>query len=376
MKKMTLYDSFYSPNQSPIVIGREQELALLNSAILEQRNRVVAITGNNATGKTTLWMHLLRTQGVALAKNTEVVYLHRSSDEFPSLYTDTKLVVIEDLSFDFTRETANRIASFIGENIGRQFILVSAFPEFVKEFNPDTHIHLTALPHADSKQFLLRALESILPDGDLAKVARFTQGNPLLLNLVVNHINNGQRNLDALFNLLSQDIKYNPIDRTGELHKSNDPSSLIHVTNDIRIVNERLLDVVQKNNKAIFDLTPRQFEEFVAELMEKRGYRVDLTKATRDGGKDLIIANHADIGNFIFYVECKKYAPDNPVGVNLVRELAGTILADRVTAGIMVTSSYFSPDAINYSNQLKHQLSLIDFLKLKDWINEYSTGLK
>ena len=376
MKKRNLYDSLYSPNQSPIVIGREQELALLNSAILEQSNRVVAITGNNATGKTTLWRHLLRAQELALARCTEVVYLHRSSDEFPSLDTDTKLVIIEDLSFDFTREIASRIASFIGVNKGCQFVLVSAFPEFVKEFNPDTHIHLNALPHADSQQFLLRALKAILPDGDLAKVARFTQGNPLLLNLVVNHINSGHRDLDALFNLLGQDIKYKRIGQTGELHKSNDSSSFIHVANDIRIVNGRLLDVVQKNNKAIFDLTPRQFEEFVAELMEKRGYRVDLTKATRDGGKDLIIANHADIGDFIFYVECKKYAPTNPVGVNLVRELAGTVLADRVTAGIMVTSSYFSPDAINYSNQLKHQLSLVDFLKLKDWINEYGTSLK
>jgi len=110
-------------------------------------------------------------------------------------------------------------------------------------------------------------------------------------------------------------------------------------------------------------------------LWRKGGYKVDLTKATRDGGKDLIIANHSDIGNFIFYVECKKYSPTIPVGVNLVRELAGTVLADRVTAGIMVTSSYFSPDAINYSTQVKHQLSLIDYLKLKDWIHECDSGI-
>ncbi|SFI37730.1 ATPase [Collimonas sp. OK307] len=376
MRKHNLYDIFDNLNRFPIVVGRENELELLNSAILNQRKRVVAITGNNATGKTTLWMQFLRNHGVELAKNTEAVYLHRSSDEFPPLNKDTKLVVLEDLSFDFTREISGRISSFIKENQNKQFILVSTFSDFVKEFNPEAHIHLNALPHAGSQQFLLQALETMLPDGDLAKVAHFTQGNPLLLNLVVNHINNGSKNIDALFKLLSEDIKYRSIDQIGEIRKSIEQPNFIHVANDIRVINGKLLEAIQRNHKAIFDLTPRQFEQFVAELMEKRGYRVDLTKATRDGGKDLIIANHVDIGNFIFYVECKKYAPINPVGVNLVRELAGTVLADRVTAGIMITSSYFSPDAINYSNQLKHQLSLIDYLKLKDWINECDTSFR
>jgi len=375
MRKHHLYDIFYSHNRSPIVVGREDELELLNSAILRQSKRVVAITGNNATGKTMLWMHFLRTAGLELAKNTEVVSLHRPSNEFPQLGEETKLVVLEDLSFDFTRELSSRISSFIKENKNRQFILVSAFSDFVEEFNPEAHIHLNALPHAGSQQFLLRALETMLPDGDLAKVARFTQGNPLLLNLVVNHINNGNKDIDALFKILSENIKYKSINQIDEVRNSIEQPSIIHVASDIRVVNGKLLEAIQRNHEAIFDLTPRQFEEFVAELMEKRGYRVDLTKATRDGGKDLIIANHADIGNFIFYVECKKYSPTNPVGVNLVRELAGTVLADRVTAGIMVTSSYFSPDAINYSNQLKHQLSLIDYLKLKDWIHECDSSL-
>ena len=118
----------------------------------------------------------------------------------------------------------------------------------------------------------------------------------------------------------------------------------------------------------MYQLTSRQFEEMVAELMTNRVYNVDLTKATIDGGKDLKIANHVDIGNFIYYLECKRYSPTKPVGVNLVRELAGTISVDRVTAGIMITSSYFSPDAIEFSEKIRHQMSLIDYVKLKEWL--------
>jgi len=367
MTNRTPYNFVFGEDRTPIFIGREQELESLNSAILDKKHSVIAITGNNATGKSLLWMHFLRTQGIELANNTEVISIHRSSDSFPKLNKNTRLVVVEDLSLDFSREIFGRISSLMTEGSERQFILVSAFPEFVGKFNPETHIHLHALPHSGSQQFLLSALEQILPDQDLAKISAFTQGNPLLLHLVANHINRGERDIDKLFRLLGDEIRYRS---TAVVDSSIETPQLIQVATDIRLVNGRLLDVIQKNHRAIYDLTPRQFEEFVAELMEKRGYRVDLTKATRDGGKDLIVANHHDIGNFIFYIECKKYAPSNPVGVNLVRELAGTVLADRVTAGIMVTSSYFSPDAVIFSSQLKHQLSLVDFLKLKDWINE------
>ena len=367
MNNRTAYSPVYGNYRVPIVIGREQELESLRSAILEKKHSVIAITGNNATGKTLLWMHFLRTQGAKLANSTEVISIYRSSSSFPKLKDNTKLVVVEDLSFELSSEISGRISSLMSEENERQFILVSAFPDFVEKFNPETHIHLHALPSSGSQQFLLSALEHLLSDRDLAKITAFTQGNPLLLRLVANHINHGEKDIDRLFRLLGEDIRYRaPVAVDSPI----ETPQIIQVATDIQLVNGRLLEAIQKNHRAIYDLTPRQFEEFVAELMEKRGYRVDLTKATRDGGKDLIIANHRDIGNFLFYVECKKYAPSNPVGVNLVRELAGTVLADRVTAGILVTSSYFSPDAIVFSNQLEHQLSLVDYLKLKDWINE------
>ncbi|UPT69323.1 MAG: restriction endonuclease [Flavobacterium sp. JAD_PAG50586_2] len=141
-----------------------------------------------------------------------------------------------------------------------------------------------------------------------------------------------------------------------------------HIVTDIRIVNNDILNLLKRSPDDVYNLTPRQFEETVAELMVRRGYNVELTQQTKDGGKDLIIANQRDIGNFLYYLECKKFAPNRPVGINLVRELAGTVSVDRVTAGIMVTSSYFSPEAIQFSEKIKHQMSLIDYVKLKEWL--------
>ncbi|MGF7078920.1 restriction endonuclease [Mucilaginibacter sp. UYCu711] len=140
------------------------------------------------------------------------------------------------------------------------------------------------------------------------------------------------------------------------------------IITDLRFVNQRLLDRIGRKPEAIRHLTPRQFEELVAELYEERGYHVQLTQQTRDGGKDLIIMNRSDIGNFMIYAECKHYAPNRPVGVSVVSDLVGRMSADRATAGMVITSSYFSPDAKVFQSKFEHQMSLIDFVTLSAWM--------
>lgn len=142
------------------------------------------------------------------------------------------------------------------------------------------------------------------------------------------------------------------------------------IITDIRFVNKRIIDRINRQPQAIYQLTPRQFEIMVAELFEERGYKVELTQQTRDGGKDLIILDHREVGNLMIYAECKQYSPNRPVGVNVVSDLVGRMTADRATAGLVVTSSYFSPDAKTFQSKFEHQMTLIDFIKLSKMIEE------
>lgn len=136
---------------------------------------------------------------------------------------------------------------------------------------------------------------------------------------------------------------------------------------DIRIVNN-LIENIYKSPDDIYKLSSRQFEELIAELFIKRGYNVKLTKATKDGGKDLMILEDNILGNHLIYGECKRYSPNRHIGVNLVRELYGTVVADRATAGVLVTSSYFSKEAKIFTEKIKHQMNLIDYNVLKLWL--------
>ena len=137
----------------------------------------------------------------------------------------------------------------------------------------------------------------------------------------------------------------------------------------VTIINDSLLKRVKDDPKIIDKISSREFEEMVCELLDKQGYNVKLTKQTRDGGKDIIVVQKSVLGEFCIYVECKKYNMKNPISVKLVRELYGTIMADNVTAGMIITTSYFTKDAKEYRDKIKHRMTLKDYNDLIQEIN-------
>lgn len=142
--------------------------------------------------------------------------------------------------------------------------------------------------------------------------------------------------------------------------------------NDIRIdvseVNDWMLNELNKNPTDLYQLSSRRFEELVAELLIRKGYDVELTPATRDGGKDIYAARKDDLGSFLYIVECKKYKPTHKVGVNVLRDLYGVLSKERATYGVAVTTSYFSKPAQDFQQELQFKMSLQDFDSIKQWL--------
>ncbi len=371
MKTISIDSTFIPELNYKLMVGREKELDLLRESVIVNQDRIVAISGNNATGKTSLCRVFLNKHKELFNDQVEIIYVYPYHEELPEIRKEIKLVVLEDMSFDNALEIVPKIETYLKSYPQKQFILIGAFTDLLERFNPSVHIHLGALPSSESYQLLLNVLENKLPEKELLKITRLANGQPYILKLIAQYLNENKYDFKEIVKLINENFRYHGILHTtgGILQETS--REFQHLKSDIRVVNESILKKIKSSPTDIYNLNPRQFEEMVAELMINRGYEVDLTKVTRDGGKDLIVANHTDLGNFIYYVECKRYAPNNPIGVNLVRELAGTIYADRVTAGIMITSSYFSPDAIQFSENFRHQISLVDFIKLKEWIKNY-----
>jgi restriction system protein len=138
------------------------------------------------------------------------------------------------------------------------------------------------------------------------------------------------------------------------------------------VADKLTLRLLAQTPSDLLKLSPRQFEELVAELLARDGYEVELTPQTRDGGFDIVAVKHADlIVPQLCLVECKLYSDVHRVGVRPVRQLFGVVSERDASAGLIVTSSSFTKPAIEFQQSVGNRLALRDYGVLKTWLARY-----
>lgn len=118
----------------------------------------------------------------------------------------------------------------------------------------------------------------------------------------------------------------------------------------------------------------RIFEELVAEIFKGFGYSIELTKRTRDGGKDIIALKKRDgLVEEKILIECKHW--EDKIDVNPVRNLIGVAMCQEElpTGIILATTSHFTKDAekIKIYSAIKIELERRDYEDILGWIQEY-----
>lgn len=134
----------------------------------------------------------------------------------------------------------------------------------------------------------------------------------------------------------------------------------------------RLIANILRSPNKVKNLTPRQFEEFVAETLAQLGFtNVILTPRSRDGGKDVIASHQINGIPLSFYFECKKYADDNKIQLETLRTLLGTLAHDarRVNKGVLVTTSTFTKGSKDFILS-ESRLDGKDYEGILGWIDE------
>lgn len=122
---------------------------------------------------------------------------------------------------------------------------------------------------------------------------------------------------------------------------------------------ERAEAILEQHRNHIKNMSHREFEFFVANIFEKLGFTVKITKATRDGGKD-IIATKSDPIPYTLIVECKHWGEEHKVDVSVVRSVYGVQVATQANQSVIVTSSKFTKDAREFAEERKNLMALWD----------------
>src|SRR5437016_3760895 len=152
------------------------------------------------------------------------------------------------------------------------------------------------------------------------------------------------------------------------LRRSQSPERLLMVMDNIGFIKP---DTIQQKADVLCKISPRQFEEVIADLLVGMGMDVELTPATRDGGKDILAYMNTEMGRFLTLVEAKQHNKSRPVGVSLVRNLYGTLIDHQATTGMLVTTSRFAKPAKQFQERHKYQLTLKEYEDVVNWLLQY-----
>ena len=262
------------------------------------------------------------------------------------------IYIFEDFDYEWGQEIG--INQLHYTPLETKFVFISR--QKIKENNNIGFIEISSFSEKEIGQYLMMNLYyTEIIDIYYRKLIRETNGNPALVSAIVNILNK-----DTPFEIKDLDIIYKPciVDSYGKpIDKTNKPTKII-----VSEINDQLLYELSQNPKQLHNLSPYDFERVIAKMFEKKGFSVKITPQTRDGGKDIFIAKN-DLCSFLFYIECKKYNPDHPVGIGVIQRLYGVVSAENATGGIIATTSHFTKPAKDYVKeyQLENKITLQDY---------------
>lgn len=123
---------------------------------------------------------------------------------------------------------------------------------------------------------------------------------------------------------------------------------------------------------------PEFFERLVVDLLVKMGYggsREDAGQTvgkSGDGGVDGII-NEDPLGLDTVCIQAKRW--ENTVGRPVIQAFAGSLEGFRAKKGVLITTSSFSKDALDYVKQIEKRIILIDGERLARLMVQHDLGV-
>jgi len=119
---------------------------------------------------------------------------------------------------------------------------------------------------------------------------------------------------------------------------------------------------------ALYQLDATEFEEFIGELWERRGWETHVTRPSRDGGID-VIATRDDPFSQKQLIQTKRFAPDHNVTKKLIEQYAPLKqVEENVDAVVIITTGDFTESARQRATELN--IKLLNGVDLASFIAE------
>jgi Holliday junction resolvasome RuvABC ATP-dependent DNA helicase subunit len=365
----------WSPGRLSDIVGQTQAVQRLKPLVELSRERGqplphILLVGAEGTGKRTLAAALANEMGVAFV-NTAGSSLERGADlmgivtelaerdvlfideihRLPRVAEELLYPAMEDFSLNFVMEKGLNARTM--RIPLRPFTLIGS-AEKGTELTPKLRalfpVTVVLQPYSESELGAIalafgRARGISLTPGAAALLGRFSGGS--------------LRNLRSALQLAG---------RPGAAEVSEADASAA-----LAILGHQVVDSAATVPADLMQLSGTEFEVCVTGLLQRIGFRTELTRVTGDGGIDIIAYLDRPIVGGRYLVQCKRFMDSTPVGAPMVREFYGAFVADRsAVKGLFITTSNFSAQAREFVQNLP--IELIDGAQLKALLAEHMTG--
>jgi hypothetical protein len=139
---------------------------------------------------------------------------------------------------------------------------------------------------------------------------------------------------------------------------------------------KRTMEYFGNKPEELYNMPPTEFEHLIANLL-KEHEKFSFNKVKHVGkiknlGAD-IIATETDAWSRTheILIECKRYSVKNKICFGIMQRLNGAIYDRDADKGILVTTSYFTKDSVEYIEDKDYRLSGIDYDTLIELIRSY-----
>ena len=146
-------------------------------------------------------------------------------------------------------------------------------------------------------------------------------------------------------------VSADPSNELWALEKAS-TRELKDVVSEAKDIEAALIAHLKRHPECMRQLNPEVFEKLIAEILADQGFEVEWSGRARNTAADVLAVRKTEgLGLTERYnVECKRHAERNRVGVELVRTLYGSVVDERASGGILVTTSFYEKGALAFAH--------------------------
>jgi restriction system protein len=277
------------PEFLPDFVGRARELDILGRELLGSEARVVCITGHPGSGKTSLALAFAARNFAAFPGGVYNLYatpfetLIQTAERDLARHRGVSLIIINDAEIRPQHAVLVEMESLRKAYRDAKVILTSRTS--AEPFGVDLNLSLSGLSRSEFAALLEKRFPTAGKTVIANKLYEMFAGHPLGASMAGDILKSGIVTWRELLGRLSPFTRPGLVDPEGREIPEEAPARK-QIVSHIVSVSDDFLRKLHNDPKLLYDVSPRRFEEIVAELLHRLNYTITLTPASKDGGKD------------------------------------------------------------------------------------------